>query len=181
MKRAVILVSLLLHGLPAYFQGQPDVVVDRLERRIFERINDERAHQNLQPLKLDSRLSTIARNHSKDMAANGYMAHVNREGRDPTQRAQAAGYTCSRVIGRMVYSGVSENIFQNNLYGRKTVRGVQIVYEWNNEEKIAASSVKGWMESSGHRSNILNSIHAATGVGVAIASDYKVYITQEFC
>jgi uncharacterized protein YkwD len=155
--------------------------VERLERRILERINDERVRQNLPPLKLDSRLSAIARDHSKDMAAKGYIAHVNKEGLAPTQRAQAVGYSCSRVMGRIVYSGVAENIFQNNLYGRKTVRGVQIVYEWNNEEKIAASSVKGWMESSGHRANILNSIHAATGVGVAIAPDYKVYITQEFC
>jgi uncharacterized protein YkwD len=180
MKPAVLLISLLLVS-PTCFQGQRDVVIDRLERRIFERINDERARQNLPRLKLDNRLSAIARDHSKDMAAKGYIAHVNKEGLDPTERAQAVGYTCSRVIGRMVYSGVSENIFQNNLYGRKTVRGVQIVYEWNNEEKIAASSVKGWMESSGHRANILNSIHAATGVGVAIAPDYKVYITQEFC
>jgi uncharacterized protein YkwD len=181
MKPAVLLISLLLHGLPTYSTHQQDVVVDRLEQRIFERINDERESRKLPPLKLDSRLSAIAREHSRDMAAKGYIAHVNQEGLDPTQRAQSAGYKCSRVIGRVIYSGVAENIFQSNLYSRKTVRGAQIVYEWNTDEKIAASSVKGWMESSGHRANILNSIHEATGIGVAIAPDYKIYITQEFC
>jgi uncharacterized protein YkwD len=181
MKPVVLVISLLLHSWPTYFQRQPDVVIERLEQRVFERINDERVSRKLPPLKPDSRLSAIARDHSKDMAAKGYIAHVNKEGLDPTQRAQAAGYKCSRVIGRVVYSGVAENIFQNNLYGRKTVRGAQVVYEWNNEEKIAASSVKGWMESSGHRANILNSVFAATGIGVAIAPDYRVYITQEFC
>ena len=181
MRSAVLLILLLVHGSPTYFQRQLDVVVERLERRIFERINEERVRRQLPALKPDGRLSAIARDHSEDMASKGYIAHVNKEGLDPTQRALAAGYKCSRVIGRVVYSGVAENIYQNNLYGRKTVRGAQIVYEWNNEEKIAASSVKGWMESTGHRTNILNAVHEVTGIGVAVAPDYKVHITQEFC
>src|SRR4051812_32993618 len=149
MKPAVFLIF-LLHSLPASFQRQPDVVVNRLERRILERTNEERARRQLAPLKLDGRLSGIARQHSKDMAARGYLGHINKQGLDPTKRAQAAGYKCSRVIGQTTYSGVAENVFQNNLYSRKTVRGAQISYEWNTEEEIAVSSVKGWMESSGH-------------------------------
>src|SRR5690242_9478273 len=105
MKLAVLLLSLVLPPVPAYVQSQPDVVIEKLEQRVFERINDERVRKNLPPLKLDNRLSAIAREHSKDMAAKGYIGHVNKEGLDPTQRALAAGYKCSRVVGRMIYSG----------------------------------------------------------------------------
>ena len=59
--------------------------------------------------------------------------------------------------------------------------GAQIVYEWNNEAKIASSTVDGWMTSPGHRANILNKIHNVTGIGIAVSSDLRVYISQEFC
>src|SRR5262245_58028049 len=132
MKCGPLLLVLLIHSLPPT-PSQPDVVIEKLERRIFDRVNDERVRQKLPPLKLDRRLSGIASAHSQDMAAKSYIGHVNKEGLDPTDRGNAAGFKCSKVIGRIIYSGIAENIYQNNLYGRKTIRGVQIVYEWNNE------------------------------------------------
>ena len=162
-------------------QNKPGVHIATLETRVFERVNAERVKRKLNPLKLDPKLSDIARAHSEDMAKRNYIAHVNPEGLTPSDRAHAAGYECHEVIGRYIYSGIAENIFQSNLYHRVVMTGAQIVYEWNTEDKIAMTSVNGWIESSGHRANILTVHYTRTGVGVAVSSDQKVYITQEFC
>jgi uncharacterized protein YkwD len=181
MRFLVFLLSVSLISLPAPQVEAPDVALARLEKRVFERVNEERTRRRLAALKLDPKLSDVARAHSADMAKKDYIAHVNKEGLNPTDRGHAAGYECRKVAGRYVYSGLAENIYQNNLYARKLIRGAQIVYEWNNEEKIAATSVSGWMGSPGHRGNILNSKYTETGIGIATSSDMKVYITQEFC
>lgn len=81
---------------------------------------------------------------------------------------------------RKLHQGFSENIFQNNLYSSITyINGVPI-YHWNSLEDIAKTTVEGWMKSPGHRENLLG-YHTSEGIGVAIANDDKVYITQNFC
>jgi len=161
--------------------AKPDVQVSSLEKRILEQVNAERQKAGLKPLLADPKLVEIARSHSKDMANRHYMAHVNPDGLAPTDRARTAGYVCRETAGRYTYSGIAENIYQNNLYRRAITTGAQTVYEWNTENMIATTSVTGWMQSSGHRANILGSHYAKTGVGVAVSSDQKVYITQDFC
>jgi uncharacterized protein YkwD len=54
-------------------------------------------------------------------------------------------------------------------------------YDWNSLDQIAATTVKGWIESAGHEQNILEKNYTRSGIGVAVASDDKVYITQMFC
>ena len=54
-------------------------------------------------------------------------------------------------------------------------------YEWNTADKIARTSVEGWMASHGHRENILNKRYEKTGVGIAIAANDQVLMTQVFC
>ena len=78
-------------------------------------------------------------------------------------------------------SGVAENIFQNNLYDSVTIIGIVPIYDWNSQDQLAQSTVDGQMDSAGHRQNILSNIYNVEGIGVAIASDNKVYITQDFC
>ena len=46
---------------------------------------------------------------------------------------------------------------------------------------IAKSAVTAWMNSAGHRANILASIYHSEGVGIAISENNKVYVTQDFC
>jgi uncharacterized protein YkwD len=48
-------------------------------------------------------------------------------------------------------------------------------------ETITGTTLKGWMDSDSHRENILQNDYTREGVGVAIGSDDKVYITQVFC
>ena len=92
-------------------------------------------------------------------------------------------YEYSKLSARQnqLYGGIGENILQNNLYNSyQTLNGIPVHYDWQDMDKIASSTVNGWMNSPGHRSNILGYYHSQ-GIGVAISSDDKVYITEDFC
>lgn len=98
-------------------------------------ISAERAANGLGPVSEDRRLSRAARDHAADMEANGYFSHVSLDGRQFTDRARAAGYTCV----------VNENIAE----GQRTER-----------EVLAA-----WMASPGHRANIMSNRAREYGLG----------------
>jgi uncharacterized protein YkwD len=152
-----------------------------LEIRVHELINKQRTENGLGALQFDPALADIARNHSEDMAAQDYFAHVNPAGQDPTARGIAAGYSCRKNYGSYYTYGLAENLFQNNLYSSATYYSNRTtVYSWTSPEEIAQSSVAGWMNSSGHRENILTPSYGREGIGVAIVSE-KVYITEDFC
>jgi uncharacterized protein YkwD len=153
-----------------------------LEQRVHELINLQRTNHGLKALTLDPLLSDIARNHSEDMAARNYFSHVNPYGENPTDRGNDAGYTCRKDYGSYYTYGIAENIFQNNLYSSATYYSTgKTVYDWNSPEEIAQTTVSGWMNSTGHRENILTPSFDREGIGVAIAADSKVYITEDFC
>jgi uncharacterized protein YkwD len=153
-----------------------------LEQRVHELINLQRTSHGLKALILDPSLSDIARNHSEDMAALNYFSHVNPNGENPTDRGNDAGYSCRKDYGSYYTYGIAENIFQNNLYSSATYfSNGKTVYDWNSPEEIAQTTVSGWMNSTGHRENILTPSFDREGIGVAIAADSKVYITEDFC
>jgi uncharacterized protein YkwD len=161
-------------------QSQPKISISNLESRIHELINIERREHDLSPLKWDNTLSTIAKRHSKDMAARNYFAHNSPEGRDFSYRYQQGAYSCAIRVENTIYGG-AENIFQNNLYDSITTVNGEAFYGWNSSEKIAETTVQGWMKSPGHKKNILMPHWKHEGIGVFIAPDDKVYITQNFC
>lgn len=98
---------------------------------------------------------------------------MNPDGEAPRERLRLAGYTCTKMSG--------ENIYQNNLYSRVTIRGNQKTYDWNSPEHITETTVSGWMNSPGHRQNILQKSYSRTGLGAAIAPNGQILITQIFC
>jgi uncharacterized protein YkwD len=111
--------------------------------------NTERTKVGCRPLRVDPRLATAARAHSADMAAHGYFDHDSRDGDSPWTRMLDAGYP----------SPGAENIAK----GYAT----------------AAAVVGGWMDSPGHRANILNCGLRAIGVGMAAGPDGPLW-TQDF-
>ena len=116
------------------------------------------------------------------MALRNYFSHETPEGLDPTGRATTQGYKCEKIVGKLIYSGIAENIFQNNLYDTVWYTGgIPTSYDWNSQNEIAQTTVDGWMDSPGHRQNILTTTFDREGIGVKISSDDKVYITQNFC
>lgn len=153
-----------------------------LEEQVHDLINQERTARGLGSLRFDSMLADIARKHSEDMAARNYFAHVNPAGQNPTARGTAAGYTCRKNYGPYYTYGIAENLFQNYLYSSATFySNRETVYDWNSPDEIAQTTVSGWMNSSGHRENIITPTFDREGIGVAIAPDDKVYITEDFC
>jgi uncharacterized protein YkwD len=160
---------------------KPDINIPELETEIHNLINNERQKNGVATLQYDSKLSDIARAHSQDMATRNYFSHYTPEGDGPTERAIKSGYSVHKELGGGYYSdGIAENIFQNNLYDTVTYYNGIPVYDWNSQSEIASSTVNGWMNSPGHRQNILTSTYDNEGIGIAISSDDKVYITEDF-
>ena len=94
----------------------------------------------------------MAQAHSEDMAKRGFFAHNNPDGATPFDRMKRAGIT---------YRAAAENIAA----GQRTAEEV----------------VDSWMNSSGHRANILNASYTKMGLGIAYGGSYRVYWTQDFC
>jgi uncharacterized protein YkwD len=167
---------------PGTLKKRPQPKINRaaLEKQIHSLINKERQKQGLLSLEWDDALSGIARHHSQDMATRNYFDHNSPEGRDFSYRYQQKGYQCAVRTGRTIHMG-AENIALNHLYDSVTTMNGTAYYDWNSEDKIAETTVRGWMESPGHRKNILTQYFQKEGIGVFIAPDGKVYITQNFC
>jgi uncharacterized protein YkwD len=162
--------------------GQPTIRVPSLEHRVHDLINQVRVEHRLGALVFDDRLGAIARGHSRDMASRNFFGHTNPDGLDATARGKRAGLTCRKQISSHSFrEGLGENLYQDNLYTRVRTIGTTRSYDWNSSEDIAANSVRAWMNSDGHRHNILESVYTQTGIGIAIGDDDKVFITQLFC
>ena len=161
-------------------QPQPVIVAADLAQRIHVQVNAERARHRLPALSWDKTLSRIAAGHSHDMAHRNYLSHDTPEGRDFSDRYRQAGYSCQVRIGTVIHAG-AENIALGRLYNSVTTENGIAYYDWNSVQQIARSTVDGWMKSPGHRENILTPYWRHQGIGVEIAPDNKVYITQNFC
>jgi uncharacterized protein YkwD len=111
------------------------------EQQLLNLVNEERAINGLMPLNADARLITAARNHSQDMADNVYFSHMSQDNRMFSQRISDAGYSWNRV---------AENIG----YGYTT----------------PAAIVNAWLNSPGHRANMLDPNYCDGGPGYAIVT-----------
>ncbi|MFC5218733.1 sigma-70 family RNA polymerase sigma factor [Streptomyces coerulescens] len=100
-------------------------------------VNKERANAGCGPLAEDSLLNKSAQGHSEDMAARDFFDHTNPDGADPGQRITAAGYRWST-------------------YGENIAMGQQ----------TPAAVMDSWMNSPGHKANILNCSFKDIGVGI---------------
>ncbi len=137
-----------------------------LEERVIAFTNEERERFSLRQLKHDAEISSIARKHSENMMREGVFEH-DLYGKDPTDRALAAGYDCeAHMGGGRYFYGLSENIFY-------------IERPYGSAEQIAREIVQGWMDSPGHREIILDRDSRRIGVGVVKESG-ELYATQNF-
>jgi uncharacterized protein YkwD len=126
-----------------------------IERRAFEKTNQARLEKGMEPLAWDADLCRMARQHSENMATQGYFAHETLEGLQLKDRARAIGIPRFRVI--------AENIAYNKGY-----------------EDAGGFAVERWMISRGHRANILDTVFQASAIGSYVSTDGSVYLTQIF-
>ncbi len=122
-------------------------------QEVLELVNEIRVENGRAALALDIRLAASAQGHSEDMTANNFMAHTGSDGTNPGQRMTAAGYP---------WSGWSENVAA----GQPTPEAV----------------VNAWMNSDGHRANILreSSEHVGIGYDYESGTNYGHYWTMNF-
>lgn len=158
----------------------PKIDAVDLARRIHTHVNEERARHGLAALAWDAKLARIAGQHSRDMAKRNYLSHDSPEGRGFDDRYRQAGYSCAVRVGRVVHAG-AENIALGRLYNSMRTRNGVAEYDWNSAGQIARRVVDGWMDSRGHRKNILTPHWRREGIGVEVHPDNKVYVTQNFC
>ena len=149
-----------------------------MEAAIHQRINTYRQQQGQAKLDWDVQLARIARVHSEDMAKNDRYSHINSAGDGPNARARKAGYNC----GNSLSIGVAENI--HLLYGHtSTLAGRP--YDYSTQEQMVEKFVADWIDSPGHRRNILGARYGKTGIGVAFGKamgvENGIYVTQKFC
>ena len=140
--------------------------VSDLELKVHAGINAERAKNGSAPLRWEEQLAAVARAHSDDMTRRGYFSHDTPEGLGPSDRIDRAGYSCWKGS----HYGVAENIAIETTLG--------------NLDRTAAEAVRGWMNSPGHRTNLLGRQYDRTGIGASFGTwrGYKaVYLTQVFC
>tara|TARA_Y100000034_G_C6833391_1_gene376396 strand:- start:306 stop:968 length:663 start_codon:yes stop_codon:yes gene_type:complete len=151
-----------------------DVDISLIELEINTLINEERTKEGLSILGLEDSVSDVARIHSQDMLDNNFFDHINLKGEDPTSRGIKSGVTCYKDYESYYTEGFAENL-GGSPFGN--VVGCGYVYS---EKSLAKCMVDGWMESQGHRENILTPDYDETGIGVAC--DYsQCYGTQMFC
>lgn len=161
--------------------SRPKINILELEKNVHDLINIERQKNSLPALDWNEKIATVARKHSQDMANRNYFSHDSPEGKDLIYRNAQEGFTCAIRIGNTIYGG-AENIHQDNLYGSTTsTNGIITSHDWKSQEELANSIVNGWMNSPNHRENILRPIWKTQGIGIAIASNDKVYATEDFC
>jgi uncharacterized protein YkwD len=157
-----------------YIEIKP-LSIEDMEKSILKYTNIQRSSNGLQELIWDENIGEIARSHSLDMVENNFFDHINLNGEDPTNRAQRMGFNREKEVGGGYFSyGLAENIGQ-----MPTGNVVGMGYIANNADSVAKAHVDSWMESPGHRENILNSQYTHLGVGVAYDGLYYV-ATQNF-
>lgn len=122
------------------------------EQTLFSLINQERANQGLSALNWQSQLATAASVHSTDMACNNFFSHTGSNGSTFDQRIRAQGYS---------FSSAAENLFAGG--------GPQDAFT-------------AWMNSPGHRANMLNPNLQEIGIGYMYngGTTYGGYYTANF-
>ena len=169
-----------IHAAQRHQKPQPVLKPDDLAQRIHVLINSERSRHGLKPLAWDNQLARVAGMHSRDMSRRKYLGHDSPEGNTFSDRYRQAGYACDIRVGMQIYAG-AENIALARLYNSETTINSVTTFDWNSPAQLAHRTVDGWMNSRGHRENILTPHWRQEGIGIEIGPGNAVYITQNFC
>ena len=138
-------------------EGTREAVIEDL---VHDLVNQRRAEMGIHAVERLWEVDITALSHSEDMAKRGYFSHNTPEGLTPADRAIRSWFGCDggENLGHLTFGG--------DAFGA---------------EQLANMMVDSWMDSPGHRQNLLNIGHLHTGIGVAFGDGGSVYATQLFC
>lgn len=129
-------------------QGEQNASVSAIEQEVLNLTNIERQKAGLAPLAIDDKLMNSAREKTKDMSKNNYFSHTSPTYGSPFDQMKAFGVT---------YRSAAENIASG--------------------QRSAEEVVRAWMNSPGHRQNILTANFTHIGIGYDASGNYW---TQQF-
>jgi uncharacterized protein YkwD len=135
-----------------------------VEELIIVLVNDERQQYDLSTLSEDALLTSLAREHSISMVENNFFGHERYPGERPLSYNMSPGTMRGENLAKIPTKQVIPGPYLS----------LQEVCEW---------AVSGWMDSPGHKDNILEPCYSKTGVGVSLSEegDFSyLYITQIF-
>lgn len=152
LRRLSLLLVIPLLAAVSLRAGEDKFSPTKEEKKLLELVNAERKKEDKAPLKLSPLLTKLARAHSANMAKQRKLEHTL-DDKTAFDRLRDAGYEFRKA---------GENI----AYG---------------EGKFDLAEIwKGWMESEGHRNNILSGDYTEIGLGVGKNGKGEVYYTQVF-
>ncbi|MDY4949058.1 MAG: CAP domain-containing protein [Clostridium cadaveris] len=146
------------NGMPAIPQNHNVEFLSQVENEILTLCNNERAKAGLKPLSMDETMRKAARYKAEEMLQYGYFDHNSPYTGSPFQLLQKFNIS---------YNTAGENIQSSTGLGKASVTAQDIVNRW--------------MNSAGHRANILNANFGRMGIGVAFSSEGNLaYESQLF-
>jgi uncharacterized protein YkwD len=157
---AAILVAfaMLLRIEAAPLMAQETVDAEKLRALALELVNKARADNKLPPLQIGKEINEAAKFHAADMLRRNFYDHTSPEGKNVADRYQKAGGNRWRIT--------AENI------ARCTGCDVSV--------KTVEDLQRGWMNSKGHRENILRNGITQFGFSVVTAAGQPLYAVQTF-
>lgn len=124
--------------------------ITEMENTILKLVNEKRKEQNLIELTIENELQNVARLKAKEMVEKGYFSHISPEYGSPFEMMSKMGVKY-KVAGENIAGNISEE-----------------------------EAVKAWMNSEGHRDNILDNGYNYTGIGIASSPKYGKIFVQMF-
>jgi uncharacterized protein YkwD len=143
---------LTIEGQPPDTEAQSPSIA-QMELATINRINAIRKEHGLEPLKVNAVLIKVARDYSRRMCQENFFSHYDPAGQSAMNRVQSAGVSLQIVGENLAKSYNARNPIQ--------------------------TSVEGWMQSPGHRKNILREEYSETGLGIW-KQGKNYYFTQLF-
>ena len=156
-----VLLATLLISTPVFSddgEGTSGILAagnESFEQEVIRLVNEERISRGITPLAYSGSLTAAARAHNEDMISNDFFSHTGSDGSSPAQRACANGF--------LPYPWGACYVGENIAAGYLTPTDV----------------MTAWMNSTGHRDNILNPAYREIGVGHNIGGAYGSYWTME--
>lgn len=137
-------------NLNGIYPSESKELKESFEIQTKDLVNSERLKYNLNLLAYSEKARSSSRKHSEDMMLNNYFDHINKENKTPFERMENEGIRYKNA-GENIAAGQSSAIYAHH----------------------------AWMNSLGHRKNILGD-YKYIGVGVIFGGYYNIYYTQNF-
>ena len=175
MKQGIVLAVVVIATLSVFaisygiipIQIHDENKILEIEKQVHIYTNLERENHGLPPLEYNNELSGIAKLHSLDMLERDFFEHADPDGCKADCRYQKSNYSCNSPTGVIAGENLHWWQYSDNIF-------------WQSPEQIGRETVASWMESPGHRENILYPRYQSEGIGVVITFQ-ESFITQNFC